>query len=174
MGTCRYCNQSAGFLRKQHGPCRDLHTAGILEMTQLAAQAAGTSSFNETALRTTLQAIANRARATPDDISQAIASGFAQGVNHALQDGTLTQEEETNLQTFRDLMSHHDLPNVIIGTTARNRASADRITAQARHAAWTTAAAPSRSWTTPSGGPACPTRTAGSSWSGLGRRPSRE
>ena len=56
MGTCRYCNQSAGFLRKQHGPCRDLHTAGIQEMTQLAAQAAGTSSFNETALRTTLQA----------------------------------------------------------------------------------------------------------------------
>ena len=135
MGTCRYCNQSAGFLRKQHGPCRDLHTAGILEMTQLAAQAAGTSSFNETALRTTLQAIANRARATPDDISQAIASGFAQGVNHALQDGTLTQEEETNLRTFRDLMAHHDLPNVIIDTTARNRASADRITAQARHAA---------------------------------------
>ena len=39
MGTCRYCNQNAGFLRKQHGPCRDLHTQGIQEMTQLAAQA---------------------------------------------------------------------------------------------------------------------------------------
>ena len=52
-------------------------------MTELAAQAAGTSSFNETALRNTLQAIATRARATEDEISQAIAAGFAQGVKHA-------------------------------------------------------------------------------------------
>ena len=64
MGTCRYCNWSAGFLRKQHDQCRDLHTAGIQEMTQLAAQAAGTDGLSETALRSTLQAIA---------------AGFAQG-----------------------------------------------------------------------------------------------
>ena len=135
MGTCRYCNQSAGFLRKQHGQCRDLHTAGIQEMTQLAAQAAGTSSFNETALRSTLQAIATRARATPEDISQAIAAGFAQGVNHAMQDGTLTAEEEANLRTFRDRMADHDLPSVITGSTTLDRASANRITGMARSAA---------------------------------------
>jgi hypothetical protein len=34
MGTCRYCNQSAGFLRRQHSQCRDLHAEGIREMTQ--------------------------------------------------------------------------------------------------------------------------------------------
>ena len=135
MGSCRYCNQPAGFLRKQHGQCRDLHTAGIKEMTQLAAQAAGTTSFNETALRTTLQAIANRARATEDDISQAIAAGFAQGVNHAMQDGALTAEEETNLRTFRDRMADHDLPSVITGSTTLDRASANRITGLARSAA---------------------------------------
>ena len=38
MGMCRYCGQNAGFLRKQHGQCRDLHATGIKEMTQLAAQ----------------------------------------------------------------------------------------------------------------------------------------
>ena len=97
-------------------------------MTQLAAQAAGTSGFNETALRGTLQAIATRAQATEDDISQAIAAGFAQGVNHAMQDGTLTAEEETNLRAFRDRMAHHDLPSVITGATTLDRASADRIT----------------------------------------------
>ena len=32
MGMCRYSNQNAGFLRKQHRQCRDLHTAGIQEM----------------------------------------------------------------------------------------------------------------------------------------------
>ena len=135
MGTCRYCNKSAGFLRKQHGQCRDLHTAGIQEMTQLAAQGAGTSSFNETALRTTLQSIATRARATEEDISQAIAAGFAQGVKHALQDGTLTADEETSLHTFRDRMANHDLPSVITGSTTLDRAAADRITGMAKRAA---------------------------------------
>ena len=42
MGTCRYCNQSAGFLRKQHLLCRDLHSASIQEMNQLAAQTSDT------------------------------------------------------------------------------------------------------------------------------------
>ena len=88
-------------------------------MTQLAAQAAGTSSFNETALRSTLQAIADRARATPDDISQAIADGWAKGVKHAMQDGILTQEEEANLRTFRDRMADQDLPtNTVFQATA--------------------------------------------------------
>ena len=135
MGACRFCQQPAGFLRKQHGQCRDLHTAGIQEMAQLSAQAAGTSSFNETALRQTLQAIANRARATEDDISQAIANGFSQDVNHAMQDGTLTAEEETSLRTFRDRMADHALPSVITGSTTLDRASADRITGLARRAA---------------------------------------
>ena len=66
-GTCRYRGQKAGFLRKQHSPCHDLHTAGIQEMTQLAAQAASAHTFNEAALRQTLQAIANRSRATGEE-----------------------------------------------------------------------------------------------------------
>ena len=135
MGICRYCGQNAGFLRKQHGQCRDLHTAGIQEMVHLAAQAAGSDSFNEQALRSTLQAIATRAQATDDDISQAIANGWAQGVKHAMQDGALTADEETNLRTFRDRMADHDLPSVITGSTTLDRASADRITGQARRAA---------------------------------------
>ena len=90
-GTCRYCGQKTGLLQRDHPQCRQTHQAGMNEMTQLAAQAAGSASFNEQALRSTLQAIATRARATPEDISQAIAAGFAQGVKHAMQDGTLTQ-----------------------------------------------------------------------------------
>ena len=135
MATCRYCNQSAGFLRKQHGQCRDLHATGSQEMTQLAAQAAGTAGFSETALRSTLQAIANRARATDDEISGAIAAGWAQGVKHALQDSIITWEKKTALRNFRDRMVNQDLPGVITGSTTLDRASADRITAEARRAA---------------------------------------
>ena len=134
-GTCSYCGQKTGLLQRDHPQCRQTHQAGIQEMTQLAAQAASTGGFRETALRSTLQAIADRARATPDDISQAIADGWAQGVKHAMQDGTLTADEETNLRTFRDRMADHDLPSVITGSTTLDRASADRITGQARRAA---------------------------------------
>ena len=89
----------------------------------------------ESRLEYELQAIVNRARATEADISQAIADGWAQGVKHAMQDGTLTAEEETNLRTFRDRMADHDLPSVITGSTTLDRASADRITGLARSAA---------------------------------------
>ena len=77
-GTCRYCNQNAGFLRKQHRQCRDLRSTGIQEMTQLATQAAGTTGFNETAHHSTLQAIAQRSRATEQDIDRALKEGFRQ------------------------------------------------------------------------------------------------
>ncbi len=139
MGTCRYCNQNAGFLRKQHGQCRDLHAQGMREMTQLAAQAAGTTGFNETALRNTLQSIALRARATDDDISQAIANGWAQGVQHATQDGILTHEEEDSLRSFRERLVDGDLPAIAQGSATLDRAARDRIGAQARRAALATA-----------------------------------
>ena len=48
--TCRYCNQNTGFLRKQHGQCRDLHASGYQEMVHLAAQAASTHTFDDATL----------------------------------------------------------------------------------------------------------------------------
>ncbi len=134
MGICRYCNQSAGFLRKQHSDCRELHTQGIREMTDLATQGAGTAVFNETALRNTLQAIALRARATEEDISQAIADGWALGVQHVTQDGIFTQEED-RIRTFRERLVIGDLRGVVTGSAVLNRASAERISAQAGRAA---------------------------------------
>ena len=79
MGTCRYCGQNAGFLRRRHGMGRDLHTAGIQEMVQLAAQAAGAHTFNEAALRQTLEIIAQRSHATGEDIDRALEEGFRRG-----------------------------------------------------------------------------------------------
>ena len=104
-------------------------------MTGLAAQAAGTTGFNEAALRSTLQAIAARARATEDDISQAIATGWAQGVQSAMSDGILTHEEEDRLRTFREQLALGDLPSVATGSATLDRAARDRISAQARRAA---------------------------------------
>ena len=94
-GTCRYCGQNAGFLRKQHGQCRDLHASGYQEMVQLAAQAAAAHTFNEVALRQPLQAIAQRCYATDLDMEQALEEGFARGVAQALTDGIMTRAKRT-------------------------------------------------------------------------------
>ena len=61
---CRYCGQQASILQRDHRECRQTHQTGIHEMTQLAAQAAGSHTFNEAALRQTLGAIAQRSWAT--------------------------------------------------------------------------------------------------------------
>ena len=164
--TCRHCGKRAGFLKQVHPDCQKAHTEGWDQMVQLAAQAAGTAGFSETALRSTLRAIAARAQATEDDISQAIADGWAQGVQHAMSDGILTQQEETNLRDFRDRMANQDLPGIVTGSATLDRASADRISTQAERAAlWppATVGRRSKSWTTSYAGPACPTRTAASS-----------
>ena len=91
-GTSRYCGQQAGIFQRDHQECRETHGAGWQEMVQLAAQAASAHTFNETALRQTLQAIANRSRATTEDIDRALEEGFRQGVASAMADGILTRD----------------------------------------------------------------------------------
>ena len=53
-GTCRFCRQQAGLLKRDHRECRQTHQSGWQEMVQLAAQAASAHTFNEAALRQTL------------------------------------------------------------------------------------------------------------------------
>ena len=91
-GTCRYCSQQAGIFQRDHPKCRETHRAGWQEMVQLAAQAASAHTFNETALRQTLGAIAQRSHATGEDIDRALEEGFRQGVAQAMADGTLTRD----------------------------------------------------------------------------------
>ena len=68
-------------------------------MTQLAAQAAGAHTFNDAALRQALGAIAQRSRATGEDIDRALEKGFRQGAAQAMSDGILTKDDEGRPQT---------------------------------------------------------------------------
>ena len=58
------------------------------------AQAATDHSFNEAVLRQSLSAIAQRSRATDEDIERALEEGFRQGVAHAMSDGIITRDGE--------------------------------------------------------------------------------
>ena len=134
-GTCRYCGQKTGILQRDHTQCRQTHQAGIQEMTQLAAQAAGSHTFNEATLRQTLGAIAQRSRATDQDIDRALEQGFRQGVAQAMSDGILTREEEERLRTFRDSLALEDSTADSKTLATLDRASSDRLIMEARLAA---------------------------------------
>ena len=135
MGNCRYCGENAGFLRRQHGECRERHQTGMQEMIELAAQSAGTSNFNEAALRQTLGAIAGRARATEADVDKALAEGWARSVRHAMADGILTRDEEARLRDFRDRLALEDNPEARAESETLGRAATDRLMLDARLAA---------------------------------------
>ena len=134
-GRCRYCEQQAGVLQRDHPECRDTYQAGIQEMVSLVTKAATDHSFNETALRQSLSAIANRSRATGEDIDRALEEGFRQGVAQAMADGIITRDEEQRLRAFRDRLA---LENSAAdqGALARlDQAGADRVMIEARLAA---------------------------------------
>ena len=113
LGTCLFRQRLTDFLQRQPWQCRDLHAQGIREMTEIAAQAAGTTGFNEKALQNTLQPIAVRARATEGDSSQAVTDGWIPGAQHATQDGILTQKEEDSLRSFRERVTDQDIPTLM-------------------------------------------------------------
>ena len=134
-GTCRYCGQRAGILKRDHPGCLQNHQAGIQEMIQLAAQAAGAHTFNEAALRQTLGTIAQRSRATGEDIDRALEERFRQGVTQAMSDGILTRQEEERLRTFRDSLALEDNAGDSKTMASLDQASSDRIMMEARLAA---------------------------------------
>ena len=104
-------------------------------MVQLAAQAASAHTFNEAALRRTLQAIAQRSRATDEDIERALEEGFRQGVAQAMSDGIITRQEEERLRTFRDNLALENSSADSKTLATLDRASSDRIMMEARLAA---------------------------------------
>ena len=134
-GTCRFCRQQAGLLQRDHPECRQTHQAGWQEIVQLAAQAASAHTFNGAALRQTLGAIAQRSRATDEDIERALEDGWKQGVAGAMADGIITSDEEERLRTFRDRLAL-EKSAADQGTLAElDRAGADRVVMEARLAA---------------------------------------
>ena len=132
---CRYCSQQAGIFHRNHQECQETHQSGWQEMVSLVAQAATDHSFNEAVLRQSLSAIANRSRATGEDIERALEEGFAQGVAQAMADGIITRDEEERLRAFRDRFAL-EIGAVDLSPLAElYRAGADQVTAEARLAA---------------------------------------
>ena len=134
-GTCRYWGQQAGIFQRDHPKCRETHRAGWQEMVSLVAQAATDQSFNEAVLRQSLSAIAQRSRATGEDIERALEEGFRQGVAHAMSDGIITRDEEERLRAFRDRLALGNSAADPNSLAELNRAGVDWVMLEARLAA---------------------------------------
>ena len=105
MGDCRYCGESAGFLRRQHRTCADAFRRGEAAIRDSAARAARRDAFRESALLNEAQEIANRSFMDELDIRAAIAAGWRAAVRESLSDGVLGKDEEARLRGFRDRMA---------------------------------------------------------------------
>ena len=71
-GQCRYSGQQTGLIQRDYPQCWQTYQAGFQEMIQLAAHAATNHTFSEDTFRQSLRAIAQRSRATGEDIDRAL------------------------------------------------------------------------------------------------------
>lgn len=133
MGNCTHCGERAGFLRRKHEQCENVHQRGLVEMAQLALEAASGVDFNADVVRSKLAHIAERSFAREDHITAAIEQGWERAVAEALADGVLTQGEETRLRGFRDKLALADAAEggpEVLDRAARARLRRDARTAQ--------------------------------------------
>jgi len=105
MGTCEFCGEKAGFLKKNHPECvarRDAGWSEILALTTRAATAADASPD----LAQQVAAIASRSHLEHLDPSMALAAGWEAALNAALDDDLISEQEERSLISFAEA---HDL-----------------------------------------------------------------
>ena len=88
-GTCRFCNQKAGILSREHPECCRTHQAGWDEMVRLAADAARSHEFNPNSLRVSLAEIARRSFRDASTVARALEEGWRRAVRHAAADGSI-------------------------------------------------------------------------------------
>ena len=134
-GTCPSCHQKAGILSREHPECRQAHQADWHKMVNLAAQAAGSPDFDETQLRLTMAAVAQRSYGDGDTVNQALETGWKLDVNHSMADGIITQDEEARLREFRDQLALGSDTADPDAMRHLGRASRDRLMLDARLAA---------------------------------------
>ena len=89
-GTCSFCHQKAGILRREHPVCRRTYQAGWNEMAHLAAQAAASRDFDGKSLRLSLAEIAKRVLRGRQHRQPSPGRKLKQGVAHTMADGIVT------------------------------------------------------------------------------------
>lgn len=110
MGNCTYCGAPAGFLRSAHKECRNTYESGKNQITSLIVSTA-THGGEANILVDQLSQISASHFIDPTTLRSLLVKGWEQAVEHAFDDGILTEEEELNLMSLQEnfSLSEHDL-----------------------------------------------------------------
>ncbi len=102
MARCRFCAEDAGFLRRQHGDCRDAFERAYADVSAVAAEAAQSHQFDAGGVRGRIDAFAEQGRMQSEDVRGALSAGLDSALHTALGDGRVSTQEERAIRNFCD------------------------------------------------------------------------
>jgi hypothetical protein len=105
MGKCIFCSEPAGFLKKAHKECKQLHEQGRSEIVSLVSKA-GLQAGGLNRLKSSIEQVARNNFIDQQSLGGLVVSGWERAVEAAFEDGVLTVQEETALS---DLKQHFSL-----------------------------------------------------------------
>jgi hypothetical protein len=102
MGTCHYCDESAGVFSSEHKECKTKHDQGPSLLAKWADQALS-GQLTLQAFETRLNSTRQSHHLNQDEVRQVIAVAMAKAAERFLQDGLLTEDEEALLGAMQRL-----------------------------------------------------------------------
>lgn len=144
MGDCRYCGEPAGWLRRSHRQCRELHDAGVEQI----ANAMGAVGLDTREAGEQIAGIAKHHRVRGEAFTKALSGGWARCIEQALARDGVTRADETRLDAllahFGAARAEIDNGGLWAQVEARRRREAEarvaRLVSEGMHAVSTPAA----------------------------------
>ena len=99
MSNCRFCNNPAGFLHKEHKKCLQKFNDGRNKIVELSKNSAIAGSDYQT-VKNKISLVASESFISNDLVNRLIISGWEKAVESAFDDGILTKVEEESLLNF--------------------------------------------------------------------------
>lgn len=104
MGNCIYCGKPAGFLKKIHKECKQIHEHGKSEIVSLIASV-GYKGGDLQQLESQIRQVASSSYIDTLAMKALVVSGWEKAVDRAFDDGILTEEEENALSELKEYFS---------------------------------------------------------------------
>ncbi|HHU63901.1 MAG TPA: hypothetical protein GXZ32_06850 [Clostridiales bacterium] len=101
MGNCKYCGQPAGFLRKKHKDCEAAYNKGIEKIHGAIESCLSDNRSINDALEE-VRDIAKNSYISEGEFPTVVKRGWEGAVEHAFEDGVLTEEEEQRLSAMAE------------------------------------------------------------------------
>lgn len=101
VGKCQYCGQSAGFFRKNHRECEEIHQSGREKIIEIAQKAAYTG-IQLSDLDNNIRAISKSSFIDGTQQKTFLIQAWENAVDAALDDDNVSLREENSLIAFKD------------------------------------------------------------------------